>query len=280
MREVAIVGAGELGGAIAHALARRNLVRSIALIDQSGDIAAGKALDITQAAPIEGFATRIRGSADTATAAGADIIVLAERAQGGEWQGEEELQLLGRLASSAPAAVMLCSGPEQRLLVERGVQELKIRRERLVGTAPEALAAAARALVAVAANASARDVAVTIVGVPPHHTVVAWEDATIGGFALTRQLDQPTLRNVAGRLAGLWPPGPHALAAATVKAITGIAGRGHQIVSCFVGPETAAGIRCRAAALPVRFNSTGIAEVVAPAMSVAERVALDNAMIL
>ena len=36
MQDVAIIGAGELGGAVAHVLARRDLVRSITLIDETG----------------------------------------------------------------------------------------------------------------------------------------------------------------------------------------------------------------------------------------------------
>ena len=62
MREVAIVGAGELGGAVAHVLARRDVVRSIRSIDETGRVAAGKALDIAQAAPVEGFATKLTGT--------------------------------------------------------------------------------------------------------------------------------------------------------------------------------------------------------------------------
>jgi malate dehydrogenase len=278
MRAVAIIGAGELGGAIAHLLARRDIVRHITLIDETGTVAAGKALDIAQAAPVEHFATQLSGSTDVATGAGAHVIVLAETMRGGEWRGDEGFLLLKRIGASSPAAVIICAGAQQRELVERGVGELKIRRERIVGTAPEALASGVRALVALAANASPRDVALSLVGVPPQHTVIAWEDATIGGFALTRQLDEPTRRRLAARASALWPPGPHALAAAAVKAIAAIAGRGRQVVSCFAGPDASAGARTRAAALPVRFDEAGIAEVVMPSLSVVERVALDNAM--
>ncbi len=278
MREVAIIGAGELGGALAHLLARRDTVRRVTLLDEHGSVAVGKALDIAQAAPVEGFATELSGSADIATGAGADLVVLAERASGGEWAAEDGLQLLRRVAASSPTAVIVCAGSQPCNLIDRGVRELKIRRERLVGTAPEALAAAARALVAVAANASPRDVSLTIVGVPPHHAVVAWEDATIGGAALSRLLDEPARRRIVGQVASLWPPGPHALAAAAVKAIDAIAGRGRQRVSCFVGPDTTLGTRTRTAALPVRFDQAGIADVLMPSLSVVERVALENAM--
>ena len=59
MPDVAILGAGSLGGTLAHALAARGRVRDVCLIDAGGRVAEGKALDITQAAPIEGFSTRV-----------------------------------------------------------------------------------------------------------------------------------------------------------------------------------------------------------------------------
>src|SRR4051794_41986944 len=104
MQEVAIIGAGELGGALAHVVARRAIARTVRLVDDKGRIAEGKALDITQAAPVEGFATQLCGSTDVSTAAGANVIVLADRAGAGEWHGEEALQLVRRVARSSPEA--------------------------------------------------------------------------------------------------------------------------------------------------------------------------------
>src|SRR5438552_11007430 len=121
MHEVAIIGAGELGGALAHVLARRDLARSIRLIEEQGRVAEGKALDIAQAAAVEGFATQLSGSTDVSTAAGATVIVIADRLGGGEWQGEDALQLVQRLARSAPGAILLCAGASQRELIHAGV---------------------------------------------------------------------------------------------------------------------------------------------------------------
>src|SRR6266508_3280400 len=157
MREVAIIGAGELGGAVAHVVARRDVARSIVLIDETGKVAAGKALDIAQAAPVEGFATQVSGGTDVATAAGASVIVIADR-MAGAWPIDEALLLLKRLAASAPRAVIVCAGASHREIVDRGVVDLRIDRRRLIGTAPEALACGARALVALALNGSPRDV--------------------------------------------------------------------------------------------------------------------------
>jgi malate dehydrogenase len=280
MHEVAIVGAGELGGAVAHMLAQRDIVRSIRLVDEAGRVAAGKALDIAQAAPVEGFATQLTGSTEIATAAGASVIVIADRMGAGEWQGEDAFQLVRRVVQMAPRAVVVCAGAAQREIVDRAVRELHVERARLFGSAPEALVGGARALVALAVHGSPRDVALTVLGVPPAHTVIPWEEATVGGFALTRLVDEPTRRRLASRVAALWPPGPYALASAATAAIDAIAGRSRRILSCFVGPDTSAGTRTRTAALPVRLHASGIRDVIAPALTVVERVALDNAMAL
>lgn len=280
MREVAIIGAGELGGTVAHALARGDVVRAITLIDETGRVAAGKALDIAQAAPVETFATQLTGTTDMSMVAGAEVVVIADRVGGGEWQGEDGLMLLKRLTELASSAVILCAGASQRELVERGARELKLARHRLFGSSPEALAGGARALVALAMNGSPRDVALAVLGVPPSQIVIPWEDATVAGFALTRLLDEPVRRRLSARIAALWPPGPHALAAAAVNAIESMAGRSRRLPSCFVAPDTGAGVRTRAAALPVRLGPAGVVDVLVPSLSVVERVALDNAMTL
>ena len=52
MPSVAVLGAGDLGGAIAHALTERARVGSILLVDEQQKVAAGKALDIQQGAAV------------------------------------------------------------------------------------------------------------------------------------------------------------------------------------------------------------------------------------
>ena len=278
MEEVAIIGAGELGGALAHALARRGVARHVRIVDDHGRAAEGKALDISQAAPVEGFATRVSGGTDVSAAAGAAVIVVADRLETGEWQGDDALRLVHRLAQSAPSAAILCAGAAQRDVIDIAARELRVSRTRVFGSAPEALAAGARALVALAANASPRDVSLSVLGVPPAHIVVPWEDATVGGFALTRVLDEPARRRVASRVAVLWPPGPYALATAAALVVETMAGRSRRTTSCFVAPDLASGRRARTGAMPVRLGPAGIVDVIAPTLNVVERVALDNAI--
>jgi malate dehydrogenase len=278
MQSVAIIGAGELGGAIAHVLARRDLVRSIVLVDETGRVAAGKALDIAQAAPVEQFSTDLSGSTDVSAAAGASVVILADRVGGTDWQGDDGLLMLRRVADMASSAVVLCAGASQRELVDRGVRELHLSRTRLFGSAPEAFANGARALTALAVDGSPRDVALSVLGVPPAHLVIPWESATVAGRPLSRAFDEPARRQLAARIAAMWPPGPYALASAATAVLEAMRGRSRRLASCFVAPDTSAGVRARTAALPVRLGVTGILEVVLPSLSVVEQVALDNAM--
>jgi malate dehydrogenase len=280
MREVAIVGAGELGGLTAHALARRNIANVVRLIDDSGRVAEGKALDISQAAASEGFATEVAGSADLSAAAGAAIIVIADRVGGAEWGGDEALMVVRRLAALAPRAFLLCAGASHRELVERSIRELHIPRTRIIGSAGEAYAAAASAIVALELDVSPDDVALAILGVPPRHVVIGWEHASVAGFAVTSRLTEPARRELTRKIRALWPVGPHTLAAAACKVIEMLSAQSRRPVTCFVGPDDQSGVRSRAAALPVRLDANGIIEVVLPALTPVEQVALDNAMLL
>src|SRR5215467_3583349 len=262
MHQVAIIGAGELGGLLAHALARRNVASEIVLIDDSGRAAQGKALDIAQAAPIEGFASRVSGTADPAMASGATIVALADPFGAAALAGEPALLLLKRLRQFAPRALIVCADASHRELIERGVRELRIDRTRLIGSAPEALVASVRALVAVETANLPRDVSLTAIGVPPQHIVVPWEDATIGGFRLTRMINETDRRRLETRMTALWPPGPYALAAAAAKAIDAVVKRSEALVACFVAPDDSSGRRVRTAALPVRLSDSGVTDVV------------------
>ncbi|MCC7416554.1 MAG: hypothetical protein IT176_05375 [Acidobacteria bacterium] len=278
MSDVAIIGADDLGGAIAHLLAGRNLVRAIRLADDRGRVAAGKALDIVQAGAIEAHATRIDASADPLEVTGARIVVVAGGAGRGEWQGDEGLRLIRAVLQRTANPIVLCAGASHRELVERGCRELRVPRARLIGSAPHALTAAARALVALETDSSPRDVGLTLLGVPPGGIVIPWTDATIGGFNAVRVVGEPQRRRIASRLPALWPPGAYALAAAAVDAVAALVGRSRATLSCFVGPDLASGARTRAAALPVRLGLEGIERVAVPELSALERVALENAM--
>jgi hypothetical protein len=227
MSVVAIIGAGDLGGALASKLAGRDRVREVRLIDQAAGVAAGKALDILQAGPVEGSTTRViapAAQAGVSAVAGATVIVIADAVGPpvGEIQGEAGLALLGRVRSHNATAPIVCAGASQAWLVAHGAAELGIPSTHLVGSAPLALVAALRALVALELNGSAQDVSLTLAGQPPQAIAIPWQTASVNGESLERLLDAPALRRIESRVRYLWPPGPYALAAAAARMTEGL----------------------------------------------------------
>ena len=73
MATVAIVGAGDIGGACAQALAAHDRVGHILLIDAAANAAAGKALDIQQSGAISGFHARLEATGDESRAIGCAV---------------------------------------------------------------------------------------------------------------------------------------------------------------------------------------------------------------
>lgn len=279
MSDVAIVGAGDLGGALAHALCRHQLVRKITIFDEADSVAAGKALDISQAAPIDNFTTDVMGTSNISAISTAEVIVVADPFRGGgEWNADDGLQLLRGITAMASHAIIVCAGADHRSLVERGIQEIKLQPRRVLGSAPGALVAGARALVALAVDGSARDVSLSVLGVPPAHIVICWESATIAGSPLNALIAPHTQREIGRRIVALWPPGPRALAAAAVEVVAALLGNSRRSVTCFAAGDGLAGARRAVIALPTRLGPSGIVEVLVPALSVAERVALGNAV--
>lgn len=280
MPDVVIVGAGPIGGALAFQLAQRDVAPALALVDPTGHIAAGKALDIAQAGPVQGFSTRVSGSSDVFIAAGAPIVVLADTTTGQELGGDDAFALLRRLVHATHAgrpSVVVCAGATHAAMIERVVGEVGLSRRRVFGTAPEALASAVRAIAALEARRSPSEVALTVLGVPPH-VVIPWTQVTIGGFTATDAIDEPTQRRIAARVPHLWPPGPLALAAAAAQAVLGLRGLSRRSLSAFVAPDDQRGRKERTAAVPVVLDSGGIARIEVPPLSGLDRVAFDNAV--
>lgn len=275
---IAILGAGAIGGALAHRLAARARVRDIRLIDDERRIAEGKALDILQSAPIEGWPTRLSAAGTLEDAVGAAVIVIADGAAGGaEHAGESALASLRRLARMEAAATLVFAGAAQRELMQRALSELHVPARRVVGSAPGALQAAVRARTALELNGTGVDIQLLVTGVPPRAAVIAWESATASGQPLGALVPAHRLAAISASLPALWPPGPLALASAAARVVEALADGSRRTHTCFVACDSPPA-KGTVAALPVELGKEGVRRVVKPALSRQEQTQLDNAI--
>ncbi len=73
--KIALIGAGQIGGTLAHLAAMKEL-GDVVLFDIAEGVPQGKALDIAESGPAEGFDARLKGTQDYADIAGADVCIV------------------------------------------------------------------------------------------------------------------------------------------------------------------------------------------------------------
>ena len=74
-KKIALIGAGHIGGTLAH-LAGLKELGDIVLFDIVDGVPQGKALDLAQASPVAGFDADISGASDYSAIAGADVVIV------------------------------------------------------------------------------------------------------------------------------------------------------------------------------------------------------------
>ena len=73
--KIALIGAGNIGGTLAHLIGLKEL-GDVVLFDVFGGVAAGKALDIMQSGPVDGFDSLMTGGSDYKAIKGADVVIV------------------------------------------------------------------------------------------------------------------------------------------------------------------------------------------------------------
>jgi malate dehydrogenase len=277
MATIAIIGAGAMGGALAHALAGRSRVSEVRLIDPEGRIAEGKALDILQSSPVEQFSTRVTAATSYTAAAGSGAIVIADLLSGGEISGEAGVALLKQVARIDTTAPILFVGGMQRELMTRAIREIHIAPRRLIGSAPLALESAVRAVTAALIDVSPADLSIGVAGVPPRDAVVGWDAATAFHRPIADVLAAHHMAAVSARLPALWPPSPYTLASAAARVAEALANGSRRRYTCFAAVGTGAG-RDMIAAVPVEIIEGGIGKVLEPALSRHEQTVFENGL--
>jgi malate dehydrogenase len=74
-KKIALVGAGQIGGTLALLAAEKEL-GDVVLIDVAEGIPEGKALDLFQTSPVEGFDSKLTGGTDYSLIQGADVVIV------------------------------------------------------------------------------------------------------------------------------------------------------------------------------------------------------------
>lgn len=74
-KKIALIGAGMIGGTLAHLAAQKEL-GDVVLFDIAEGLPEGKSLDIAESSPVDGYDSRLKGTQDYKDIAGADVCIV------------------------------------------------------------------------------------------------------------------------------------------------------------------------------------------------------------
>ena len=76
MSKISLIGAGQIGGTLAHLIGLKELANEVVLFDVASGIAKGKALDIAQSSSVDGFNVKFSGTDNYEDIKGSDVIII------------------------------------------------------------------------------------------------------------------------------------------------------------------------------------------------------------
>ena len=76
MSKISLIGAGQIGGTLAHLIGLKELVDEVVLFDVASGIAKGKALDIAQSSSVDGFDVKLSGTDNYEDIKNSDVIII------------------------------------------------------------------------------------------------------------------------------------------------------------------------------------------------------------
>ena len=75
-RKISLIGAGQIGGTLAHLLGLKEVASEIVLFDVAAGVAKGKALDIAQSSSVDGFNVKLSGTDDYKDIKNSDVMII------------------------------------------------------------------------------------------------------------------------------------------------------------------------------------------------------------
>lgn len=195
-KKITVVGAGFVGSTCAHWAAAKEL-GDVVLLDINEGSAQGKALDLFEASPVEGFDSKVIGSASYADSAGSDVVIITAGIPRKPGMSRDDL-----LATNAKIVKTVCEGVKEHspnavvIIVSNPLdamafvakETLGFPRERVIGMAGVLDSARFRSFVAEAANVSVKDVQAFVLGGHGDTMVPMPRHCSVGGVPLLEML--------------------------------------------------------------------------------------------
>ncbi len=191
--KVALIGAGMIGGTLAHLIGLKEL-GDVVVFDIIDGMPKGKSLDIAQSSPVEGFDCKLAGTTEYADIEGADIVIVTAGVPRKPGMSRDDLleinlkvmeQVGAGIKKYAPDAFVICITNPLDAMVWALQKASGLPHEKVVGMAGVLDSARFRLFLAEEFDVSVEDVTAFVLGGHGDTMVPLPRYSTIGGIPLT-----------------------------------------------------------------------------------------------
>ncbi len=193
MSKITVIGAGNVGATCAQRLAEKQIAETVVLVDIVEGTPQGKALDMWETAPIEGYDTRMIGTNGYAETAGSDVIIMTAGLARKPGMSRDDLLKMNteivwgcirQAAPQSPDAVLIVVSNPLDAMTYVALKASQFPHKRVFGMAGILDTARYRSFIAEALNVSVKDVQAMVLGGHGDTMVPLPRYTTVGGIPL------------------------------------------------------------------------------------------------
>ncbi len=291
-KKITVVGAGNVGATAAQLVVEKHL-GDVVLVDIVEGVPQGKALDLTESGPVEGFDSRITGANGYDDTADSDVIVITAGIPRKPGMSRDDLlktnynivksvteQVVGR----SPNSILIVVSNPLDAMVQTAFRVSGFPRNRVMGMAGVLDSARFRAFISMELNVSVDNVHAFVLGGHGDTMVPLPRYSTVAGVPITELLPADTIERLVDRtrkggaeIVGLLKTSAwYAPGAAIVEMVEAIVHDKKKILPCAAYLDGEYGINDLYVGVPVKLGEAGIEEIIQIELTLEERAELQK----
>ncbi|MBW2569030.1 MAG: malate dehydrogenase [Deltaproteobacteria bacterium] len=292
-KKVTVIGAGNVGATTAQRLAEKELC-DVVLIDIVEGFPQGKALDLTEAAPVEKHDAHLTGSNKYEASAGSDIIIITAGIPRKPGMSRDDListnagivkNVTQQVSKLSPESILIIVSNPLDAMCHVAYDASGFSKNKVLGMAGVLDSARFRAFIAMELNVSVENTHAFVLGGHGDTMVPLPRYSTVAGIPITELLSKERIdalidrtRKGGAEIVGLLKTGSafYAPASAAVEMAESILKDKKKILPCAAYLEGEYGINDLFIGVPVKLGKNGIEEIVQISLTDDEKTALQK----
>jgi malate dehydrogenase len=292
-KKITIVGAGNVGATTAHWAAEKE-IGDVVLVDIVEGVPQGKALDLMEAGPVEGFDTKVIGTNGYNETAGSDIVIITSGFPRQPGMSREDLlaknkeiiqSVTKEIATRSPNCIIIMITNPLDTMVYLAKNVSGFPKNRVIGMAGVLDTARLSAFIAMELNVSVENIQAFILGGHGDDMVPIPRYCTVAGVPITQLMPKERIdkivdraRKGGGEIVALLKKGSafYAPSAAAVQMAEAILKDKKRILPCAAYLEGEYGLNDIYFGVPVKLGSNGIEKVIEVELTDEEKAAVQK----